>query len=79
LAFLLIGGLFAASLSSGGQAVGKTDANGQEISDRPVSVEDLFQTVCKALHIDAGKELFTPEGRPIKIVDGGAAVKELFG
>ena len=62
----------------GGQAIGKTDANGQEISGRPVSVEDLFQTVCKALHIEAGKELITPEGRPIKIVDSGMAVKELF-
>ena len=62
----------------GGQAVGKTSDNGQEISDRPVSVEDLFQTVCQALLIQADKELITPEGRPIKIVDGGKAVKELF-
>ena len=62
----------------GGQAVGKTSSNGQEITDRALSVEDLFQTLCRALHIDASKELITPEGRPLKIVDGGEPIKELF-
>lgn len=63
----------------GGVAVGKTSANGQEVSDRPVSVEDLFQTLCQALGIKADKELYTPESRPVKIVDGGTAVGELVG
>lgn len=62
----------------GGQAIGKTSDNGQEITDRPLSVDDLFQSFCKAMTIDAGKELYTPEGRPLKIVDGGQPVKELF-
>ncbi|MFO0871644.1 MAG: DUF1501 domain-containing protein [Pirellulales bacterium] len=63
----------------GGAVVGKTSANGQEVSDRAVSVEDLFQTFCRALEIQADKELYTPESRPVKIVDGGAPVKELLG
>jgi len=50
----------------------------QEIVDRAVSVEDLFQTYCRALDIQADKELFTPESRPLKIVDGGKPVNELF-
>ena len=62
----------------GGIAVGKTSANGQEIVDRALSVEDFFQTMSRALGIDASKELYTPEGRPLKIVDGGEPVKELF-
>ena len=62
----------------GGQAIGKTSDNGQEITDRALSVDDLFQSFCKAMTIDADKELYTPEGRPLKIVDGGQPVKELF-
>ena len=62
----------------GGAVVGKTQANGEGVSERPVSVEDLFQTFCKALGIQADKELYTPESRPVKIVDGGAPVAELF-
>ena len=62
----------------GGIAVGKTSANGQEIVERALSVEDFFQTMSRALGIDASKELYTPEGRPLKIVDGGEPVKELF-
>ena len=62
----------------GGRAIGKTSDNGQEVVDRAVSVEDLFQSFHKALGINASKELYTPENRPIKIVDGGEPVKELF-
>lgn len=63
----------------GGAVVGKTSDNGQEIADRAVSIEDLFQTFCRALDIQADKELFTPDSRPLKIVDGGKPIMELFG
>ncbi len=63
----------------GGHVVGKTSANGQEVVDRAVSVEDLFQTICTAMKIDADKELFTPGGRPLKIVDGGKPISEILG
>ena len=63
----------------GGHVVGKTSANGQEVVDRAVSVEDLFQTICSAMKIDADKELFTPGGRPLKIVDGGKPISEILG
>ena len=62
----------------GGRAIGKTDKDGQEITDRKVSVEELFQTWCHALKIDADNEMTTPIGRPLKIVDGGSVIKELF-
>lgn len=62
----------------GGVAVGKTSPDGMTIAERPVSVPDLFQTFCKALQLDPATELTTPQGRPIKIVDEGAPVKELF-
>ncbi len=62
----------------GGQALGSSSPDGTEIHDRPVAVNDLLTTFCHALKIDPTKENLSPVGRPIKIVDGGAAVKELF-
>jgi hypothetical protein len=62
----------------GGQVIGKTDEGGSEVVDRPVSVPDLFQTFCKSLKIDPTTENVAPNGRPIKIVDGGQPVAELF-
>jgi Protein of unknown function (DUF1501) len=62
----------------GGQVIGKTDAGGQQVTDRPVRVPDLFASFCHSLAIDAGKENMSSIGRPIKLVDGGQMVKELF-
>ncbi len=62
----------------GGRVIGETDAGGTEIKDRPVSVNDLFQTFCHSLGMKAAKENMSPIGRPIKIVDGGKPVMELF-
>jgi hypothetical protein len=62
----------------GGRVIGATSANGTEVTNRPVTVLDLFCTFCHALHIDPNKENETPVGRPVKIVDGGAPVLELF-
>ena len=63
----------------GGQVVGKTSADGMEIEDRPVEVDDLFQTMCTSLGIEAEKELWTPDDRPLRIVDAGEPIKELIG
>ena len=63
----------------GGQVIGKTDKAGTEVTSNPVTVQDLFQSVCKSLKIDATKENMSPIGRPIKVVDGGKPVKELVG
>jgi hypothetical protein len=63
----------------GGQVIGATNADGTDVKDRPVGVPDLLQTVCHSLKIDSKKENTSPLGRPMKIVDGGERVKELFG
>lgn len=63
----------------GGVCVGDTNPDGVEIKDRPVEVDDLFATMCAVMGIDADEELITPEGRPLRIVDNGTAVKELLG
>jgi hypothetical protein len=63
----------------GGQVIGQLDAGGESVKDRPVSVADLFRTICHGLAIDAAKENMSSIGRPIKIVDGGEVVREVFG
>ena len=62
----------------GGQVIGQTDAGGESVKDRPVGISDLFQTICHSLQIDAQMENMSSIGRPIKIVDGGEVVKEVF-
>src|SRR4029077_18022381 len=36
----------------GGQVIGKTDAGGAKVADRPVTVPDLFQSLCQSLKIN---------------------------
>lgn len=71
--------LMAGGGTKGGQVIGKTSDDGMEIEDRPVEVDDLFQTMCKSLQVDADEELWTPSNRPLRIVDAGSPVEELFG
>ena len=62
----------------GGQVIGSTDKLGTEVSERPVTVPDLFCTFCHALGIPPRKENQSNVGRPIKIVEEGSAVREVF-
>lgn len=75
--------VFSAAISGcgirGGQVIGSSTANGTAIADRPVSVNDLFTSVCTALRVDPTRENISPLGRPMRIVDGGEVVSELFG
>jgi hypothetical protein len=63
----------------GGQVIGVSSADGTEVKDHPVTVNDLLTSFCHALKIDPTKENMSPLGRPIKIVDGGKVVTQLFG
>jgi hypothetical protein len=62
----------------GGRAIGATSADGTTVTERPVAVADLFCTFYHALKINPRKENVSPLGRPIKLVDGGKPVQELF-
>jgi hypothetical protein len=62
-----------------GQAVGATDKDGVDIVDRPVGVMDFIATLTRAMGLNLEQQYTTPRGRPIKIVDGGQPIKELFG
>jgi hypothetical protein len=62
----------------GGQAIGESTADGSGIASDPVTVPDLFCSICKSLRVDPAKENLSPLGRPMKIVDGGEVVAKLF-
>jgi hypothetical protein len=63
----------------GGQVIGASTDNGTAIKDNPVTVPDLFCSICKSLNVDPRIENISPLGRPMKIVDGGKVVDSLFG
>ncbi|MFO0957049.1 MAG: DUF1501 domain-containing protein [Isosphaeraceae bacterium] len=62
----------------GGQVIGATDAQGALVKDRPVSIPDLFATLLQAFGVDTTRPVITPEGRPIKLIDGGKVVDGLL-
>jgi hypothetical protein len=62
----------------GGQVLGATDARGETVKDRPVTIPDLYATLLTAFGIDPVKVYRSPGGRPIKLADKGKVVRELF-
>jgi uncharacterized protein (DUF1501 family) len=62
----------------GGRVIGKTTPDGTDVAEHPVLVEDLFQTICSAIGLDPSTTMTAPNGRPIKVVDGGQLVTGLF-
>ena len=62
----------------GGQVIGATNRSGDEIVARPITVPDIFRSVAAAMALDPDKTRFAPSGRPIKTVDGGTVIGELF-
>jgi uncharacterized protein (DUF1501 family) len=63
----------------GGQAIGATDKDGIEVTERPVGVTDVIATMARAMGIDPATQFVTPRGRPMKVVDGGKPIGELIG
>jgi uncharacterized protein (DUF1501 family) len=61
-----------------GQVIGATDKEGVGVSDRPVGVQDLFVTFCKILGMDPHEEYISDLDQPIKLVEGGKIITELF-
>jgi hypothetical protein len=61
----------------GGQVVGSTNERGENPSDRPLKPEDVAATIYHCLGIDYTREYQTMTGRPIRIVTGGEAIREI--
>jgi uncharacterized protein (DUF1501 family) len=61
-----------------GQVIGATDAEGVKVIDRPVGVQDLFVSFCHVLGMDPHSEYYTELNQPLKLVEHGELIKELF-
>ena len=62
---------------SGGRTIGSSDRVGESPKDDPVTPEDLVRTIYVLLGIDPDLELRTPEGRPIRVNQGGRIIASL--
>jgi hypothetical protein len=62
----------------GGRVVGKSDARAERPASDPYGPEDLCATMYRLLGIDPEDEFYTPEGRPVKIVNNGRVIQELL-
>ena len=62
----------------GGQVYGASTANGSAVDHSPVTVQDMFRTICSSVRIDADFENISPLGRPLKVVDGGEVISSLI-
>jgi hypothetical protein len=61
-----------------GLAIGETDRTAESPADRPIKVEDFAATLYRALGVDADQMYASPDGRPIRLADGGEPIHELF-
>jgi len=55
---------------AGGQAYGRTSADGTTVEENPVDVTDVLATLSAALGVKTETENISNTGRPIKLVDG---------
>lgn len=62
----------------GGLVLGKTDAKGDSPADRPITPADLSATIYRSLGIDPDFKFISPDGRPIRVVEGGMPPVELI-
>jgi hypothetical protein len=62
--------VFAGGGIKGGQAYGRTSADGTAVEENKVGIGDVLATLCSALGVPAGHENITPGNRPIKLAEG---------
>ncbi|MBM3735485.1 MAG: DUF1501 domain-containing protein [Acidobacteria bacterium] len=60
-----------------GQVIGRTDASGELPSDEPVTPQDLAHSIFTHLGVDPHKTFQSPDGRPIRLVDGGRYLSKI--
>jgi uncharacterized protein (DUF1501 family) len=62
----------------GGRAVGRSDARAERPSGESHGPENLCATLYHLLGIDPGDEFYTPDGRPVRIVNNGRVIQDLL-
>lgn len=62
----------------GGQRYGKTDAEGRDVAEDPVSIQDFNATIAYACGLPLDHVVTSPSGRPFKVADKGSPVTSIF-
>jgi hypothetical protein len=62
--------VFAGGGIKGGQAYGRTSADGMTVEENQVAIGDVLATLCTALGVPPDNENITPGNRPIKLAEG---------
>ena len=70
--------LFAGAGVHPGQVIGATDEQGGYATKRPVRPADVAYTIYSALGIPPRRQILTPDGRPVEILDEGELIHELY-
>jgi hypothetical protein len=60
-----------------GQVLGATDKQAAYPASDPVGVPDILRTLFQQMGVDTTKVYYTPQGRPVPIVDGGRIIPNL--
>jgi len=63
---------------AGGRVIGATNSKGEKPAADPVGPEDLAATMYRCLGIDPNYEFYTPDGRPVTVVNDGKTITELL-
>jgi hypothetical protein len=61
----------------GGQVIGSSDRVGESPKDDAVTPADLARTIYTLLGIDPDHELYTADGRPVAVNQGGTVIRKL--
>jgi len=62
----------------GGRVIGKSNERAERPAEEPHGPEDLGATLYRLLGIDPDEEFYTPEGRPVKVVNNGKVIDGLL-
>lgn len=62
----------------GGRVIGRSDARAERPAADPSGPEDLSATMYHLMGIDPNDEFYTPEGRPVRIVNNGRIIRGLL-
>jgi uncharacterized protein (DUF1501 family) len=62
----------------GGRVIGRSDARAERPAQDPHGPEDLCATMYHLMGIDPNEEFYTPEGRPVRIVNNGRIIRGLL-
>jgi hypothetical protein len=70
--------LLAGGSVQGGRSFGKTDADGREVEEDPVSIQDFNATIAYCLGLPLDQKLTSPSGRPFTVADKGEPITAIL-